>query len=100
MKLTGRSIERLVKEWCIEGESGGSFIEELKIFIVKEREIYTNLNLLNIKNEIFDGQYWCSELEANDVENSIKELHQRKGNLPHTTITRKDFKKMTPPTHF
>lgn len=40
------------------------------------------MNLLNIKNEIYDGFYWCPEILANDVESSIRSLHARKSELP------------------
>lgn len=40
------------------------------------------MNLLNIKNEIFDGYYWCPEIMANDVEDAIRGLHARRIELP------------------
>lgn len=40
------------------------------------------MNLLNIKNEIFEGHYWAPEVLANDVDKSIRSLHARRINLP------------------
>lgn len=67
---------------------------------MREKSIYSNMNLLNIKNEIYDGYYWCPEILADDVDTAIKYLHNRKVYLPQTTITPKDIGHRNPPTHF
>lgn len=40
------------------------------------------MNLLNIKNEIYEGHYWAPELLANNIDKTIRALHNRKINLP------------------
>lgn len=73
----------MLKEWTEpKGKGQYSWIEELSLFMTREKALYTNMNLLNIKNEIYDGYYWCPEILANDVENSIRVLHNRKVELP------------------
>lgn len=59
----------MLKLWTEpRGKTESSWIEELRLFILREKSLYTNMNLLNIKNEIFDGYYWCPEIMSNDVE--------------------------------
>jgi hypothetical protein len=94
MKMTQNTVAKMCREWIEpRGKSGSSWIEDLRLFVLREKAIYTNMNLLNIKNEIFEGYYWSPDASAHEVENSIKRLHNEKVNLPHTTIEIKDKKK-------
>lgn len=63
----------MLKEWTEpRGKSGSSWIEDLRLFILREKAIYTNMNLLNIKAEIFEGYYWSPESAAHEVDNTIR----------------------------
>lgn len=68
MRMTSRTVEKMLKEWTASrGKDTVSWVEELRLFVLREKALYTNMNLLNIKNEIFDGFYWCPESYSHDV---------------------------------
>ena len=49
-----------------------SLIEELKLLLAKEKAIYTNMNLLNISNNVFYGYAWvAAELGKIIIESGI-----------------------------
>ena len=40
-------------------------IEELKLLLAKEKAIFTNMNLLNISNNVFYGYAWLAAEHGN-----------------------------------
>lgn len=54
----------MLKTWTDKKENSKgeySLIEGIRLFILREKALYANLNLLNIKNEIYEGYYWAPE---------------------------------------
>jgi len=53
-------------------------IEELKLLLAKEKAIYTNMNLLNINNNVFYGYAWVAAELENKVKTRIDVLNRQK----------------------
>lgn len=100
--MTRQSLNKILDEW-VEPRIGDSFsyIEELRLFIAKEKTIYHNMNLLTIKSSVLGGYFWCPEEQENVVRNAINGLAKRNPNIGKTEIAKSMFPSHTqPPTHF
>lgn len=78
-----------------------SYIEELRLFAIKDKQIWYQINMLDYKSTIFNGYFWCPLTEYLNVENSIKNLRSLRPNLP--TCNCEPCEKpdhLTPPTYF
>lgn len=78
-----------------------SMIESLRLFILREKAIYHNLNMLKLQNTIYHGNCWCPL----DAESLVKtELENLPKNKPHVAKPEFQFaeppKDSHPPTHF
>jgi V-type H+-transporting ATPase subunit a len=58
-----------------------SYIEEVRLFILKEKAIYHNLNKLKLQNSIFHGNCWCPVDMVPRVLNSLVELQSKRPNI-------------------
>ena len=61
--MTEKIIKKILDEYANPSVKyyGGttSYIEVLRLYIKKERNLYTNLNLLKTQGPIFHGTCWC-----------------------------------------
>lgn len=60
-------------------DSLSSLIEEQRLFIVKEKAIYHNLNLFTIQNNIFYGNCWCPKSQEQTVISILNEFARQPG---------------------
>ncbi len=78
-----------------------SLIEELKLFVVKEKVIYDNLNKLKSQNTLYRGCCWCTTRNVPRVYDTITQLKASRsgiGGCEFQEISRPADS--TPPTHF
>jgi len=78
-----------------------SLIEELKLFIMKEKVIYDNLNKLKSQNTLYRGCCWCTTRNVPRVYDTIAQLKASRsgiGGCEFQEISRPTDS--TPPTHF
>ena len=58
-----RSTKRIFKEFLMMAnereEADVSVFKVYKLFILREKTIYTHLNMLRLNNVIFQGLIWC-----------------------------------------
>jgi len=81
-------------------EGGPSLIAELKMFVIKEKIIYDNLNKLKSQSTLFKGSCWCPSKLVPKVCRTIANLKKQNsigGCEFQETQRPPDFK---PPTHF
>lgn len=77
-----------------------SFIEELKLYITKEKAIYQTLNLFNLDNNLYIGYCWCSRSNTDDVKSKLKRITSNKQFVTSHFEEIKLSKENTPPTYF
>ena len=51
-----------------------SNIELSKLYVIKERYLYMNLNFLRMQGSIFCGNFWLPEGRDRDVENTLRSI--------------------------
>lgn len=78
-----------------------SLIEELKLFILKEKCIYHHMNNLRVENNIFIGNVWIPANNFEHVQTSLnnvakKNIHVASGQLQQVPPP----ENLTPPTYF
>lgn len=59
-----------------------SYIEELKLYIVREKYLYTHLNYMQIRGSIFCGSLWLPEGGEAQVERALRNVQQQFESLP------------------
>ena len=78
-----------------------SLIEEFKMFIIKEKVIYNNLNKLKLQNTLYRGNCWCPVKVASEVYSTINQLKKRRSDIGgcefQETASPTELK---PPTYF
>lgn len=65
-----------------------SYVEELRLFVAKEKCIYANMNLLTVKSSVLGGYFWCPEELDNVVRGVIDNLSKRNPNIGKTEISK------------
>ena len=75
------------------GESTCSLIEEYRLFILKEKTIYHNLNMFTLRGNMFYGNCWCPKSDEARILHALSEgfLKEVDGGFPAN---------QTPPTYF
>lgn len=71
-----------------------SMIESFRLFVLKEKAIYHNLNMLKPQNTVFYGNLWCPFYYEDIVKTSLDNLSKVK---PH--LTRPEFEFAEKPEH-
>lgn len=62
LHMTRLGVNKVLDDWVAPRIGGEiSYIEELRLFLVKEKSIYTNMNLLTVKSSVLGGYFWCPE---------------------------------------
>jgi len=78
-----------------------SLIEDIKLFILKEKSIYHNLNTLKAKNALYQGNCWCPKEISDKVRIAITELKRRKPEIGGCDFQEAPFPNhLNAPTHF
>jgi len=78
-----------------------SLIEENRLFVLKEKAIYHNLNTLKIKTTLYQGSCWCPEDASDKVRFNIAELKRRKPEIGGCDFKQANFPPHAqPPSHF
>lgn len=74
-------------------ESVCSLIEEYRLFVLKEKSIYYNLNMFTLKGDMFFGNCWCPKQDEPRILKALSAgyLKKVKGGFPPN---------QTPPTYF
>jgi len=54
-----------------------SVVQELQLYLVKEKAIYHHMNMLSIQNHFFEGYCWYPEDKEQLVNNIINELTKK-----------------------
>lgn len=75
------------------GESPCSLIEEYRLFILKEKTIYHNLNMFTLKGNMFYGNCWCPKSDEQRILHALSSgyLKEVEGGFPANQM---------PPTYF
>ena len=78
-----------------------SLIEDYRLFVLKEKAIYHNLNMLKLQNTIYHGNCWCPIEGETNVKQALNNLSKRK---PHVASTEFQYAERpgttSPPTYF
>ena len=81
-----------------------SKLEELKLFILKEKIIYHNLNKLRLKNSFFHGNCWIPKESESLIFESLKNLEESNRNIAGGSLEiipdNEREKGLEPPTYF
>jgi len=95
LKLDSFSNKRFENGTC-------SFIEELRLFVNKEKVLYVNMNLLTPSNNLYTAYCWIPADFEDKVFSKLQELKRKKNIAVGAEITRiKDAPaELTPPTFF
>lgn len=100
--MTQNTISQFLNSYSkVRGENEQwSLVEELKLYVVKERAIYTAMNLLKIEQNFLHGRCWCPEEKQQHIVGSLQSLTQKFQNLPGAQLTDEDPGSQMPPTNF
>ncbi|KAL4468898.1 hypothetical protein ABPG72_009168 [Tetrahymena utriculariae] len=102
MRLTENALNNILDEW-IQPRIGNqcSYIEELRLYVVKEKYIYTNMNMLTVKSTVFGGYFWCPEEQDHAVLKAIDKVRHNNPNIGMTEVKKQERPShLEPPTHF
>ena len=90
LTYTRSNIELKLQTFSEQSEAGGncSLIEELRLYVHKEKSIYTNMNVLNINNQTYIGYCWIPTEKSEQVMGSIKRLKEYKQNIIGAEFTK------------
>ena len=67
----------------VERKKGNcSYIEELGLYILREKAIYQCMNMLKIWNNIFIGHAWVPDTMKDKLYQSIYDINSKFPNLP------------------
>lgn len=78
-----------------------SLIEDFKLFLLKEKTIYHNLNTLKTKNALYQGYCWCPLEISEKIRTAIIELKRRKPDIGGCEFKEAPFPTdVAPPTYF
>lgn len=73
----------------------------MKLFVLKEKTIYFNMNLLKLQNTIYSAFCWLPRDSFENVNRGLQELMRRKPNIFGVQLDElKRPKYSDPPTHF
>ena len=80
IKITKTHIERILEAFSQPRAPGVaySYVSELKLFLLKEKSIYHNLNMFKAQSALLHGRCWCPADRERDVNKKILELKQKK----------------------
>lgn len=70
-----------------------SMIEGFRLFVLKEKTIYHNLNMLKLQNTIYHGNCWCPIEFESQIREALESIPKRK---PH--IAKPEFQFAEPPS--
>lgn len=80
---------------------GHSRVEDFRLFVLKEKAIYHNLNTLKAKNALYQGSCWCTVDIVHKVRESLNNLKRRKPEIGGCEFKDAPFPKdLKAPTHF
>lgn len=94
LEKTKQAIINLLRKLATpRGESPCSLIEELRLFILKEKSIYHSLNMFSLKGNMFYGSCWCPKSDEQRILHALSAgfLKEIEGGFPHN---------QKPPTYF
>jgi len=78
-----------------------SLVEDVRLFLLKEKAVYHNLNTLKTDKALYQGNCWCPIEIADKVRQAITELKRRKSEIGGCDFKEAPFPThIKPPTHF
>jgi V-type H+-transporting ATPase subunit a len=78
-----------------------SLIEDLRLFLLKEKAVYHNLNTLKTDKALYQGSCWCPVEISDKVRQAVTELKRRKSEIGGCDFKEAPFPShVKPPTHF
>lgn len=82
-------------------EAEYSYIDDVLLFIAKEKAIYHNLNMLKLQNTIYHGSVWCPVAAASTVQTTLLNLKRENAGVAGCEFTDAPFPPgVNPPTFF
>ncbi|EGR28352.1 v-type ATPase 116kda subunit family protein, putative [Ichthyophthirius multifiliis] len=101
-QLTENNIKKNLKDFITDKKKlECSYIEFLKFYILKEKEIYTKMSMLKLQGSVYIGYFWIPENKYQYVVSSFDQLHNKKKFLPENIIQKLSYKMpLSPPTYF
>ena len=70
-----------------------------KWFVLKEKELYRQLNLLKRGERLFIGLFWCPDCDIERVKSKILQIKSNR-NIDGPQLWERAIKDLKPPTHF
>lgn len=78
-----------------------SYIEEIRLFLKKEKCLYHSLNMLKLQGVVLHGFCWCPIDSIDEVKKTIQDLIRRKPDIAGVEFTQiTDHINSVPPTRF
>lgn len=59
-----------------------STIEKLRLFLLKEKDLYSQLNKLKMQGHLFIGELWVPKESVQDLELALQKAKESNPNLP------------------
>jgi len=104
IRATRMQVEVVLDYFCFprNSETKYSFLEEIKLFIKKEKTTYHHLNMLKLQNTIYHGNCWCPTELVPVVQERINQLINERGNVGSCSLKKHSAPplKEKPPTYF
>jgi V-type H+-transporting ATPase subunit a len=58
----------------VSADCNCSLIYELRLYVVREKYLYTNLNMMRMQGSIFQGTFWMPTTQLRTVEQALQNL--------------------------
>ena len=102
VEVTRNHIDMVLEGLAQPRKSGGGWsrIEDYRLFLVKEKAVYHNLNMLELQNTVFHGACWCPEASEETVRQTLMGLSGRRAHVAGAQFQRTEPPtKKSPPTY-
>lgn len=103
LNVTKGHVETILHHFATPGNESYTYshIEGLRLFILKEKALYHNLNMLQPQAALVRGNCWCPMDRVQEVIGTLGELRRRKGDMAGCEFKQVPIPKgISPPTHF
>ena len=85
--MSSLAIKSLLNKYTLKLVNGNfSYIEILKLYIKKEKNIYQTLNLLKTQGQIFHGNCWCPVEKEKKIMQILQFIQNKNRNIATAQI--------------
>ncbi|CAD8160401.1 unnamed protein product [Paramecium octaurelia] len=102
IEMTKKQLEQSLDDLVLQKQGCNcSYFEYMRLYVLKEKYLYVNLNYLTMRGSIFTGYFWLPEgLEVMVEEKLRNAMQNNRDHYPTGQIQEIKPQSITPPTYF